>query len=61
MSNSLHQAPLFKGFSRQEYWSALHALLQVGSSLPGDQTHGSALAGSFFTTNTTAINAALIV
>ena len=23
-----HQAPLFIGFSRQEYWSELHALLQ---------------------------------
>ena len=29
------QAPLSMGFSRQEYWSRLHALLR-GSSPPGD-------------------------
>ena len=32
------QAPLSMGFSREEYWSGCHFLLQ-GSSWPGDRTH----------------------
>ena len=64
MSNSLqrygltvaHQAPLSKGFSRQEYWSGLPC------PPPGDfpdsgiqpvSLASSALAGGFFTTSTT--------
>ena len=46
------QAPLSMGFSRQEYWSGLHALLQ-GIFLPRDRTCVSSIscfAGGFFTT-----------
>ena len=50
-----HQAPLFMGFSRQEYWS------EVSCPPPGDLLHpgmesvslkSPALAGGFFTTST---------
>ena len=48
-----HQAPLFMGFSRHEYWHGLP------SSPPGDLPHpepvslgASALTGEFFTTST---------
>ena len=47
------QAPLSMGFSRQDYWSGCHALLQGNLSDPGIE-HTSlmscALAGGFFTT-----------
>ena len=33
-----HQAPFFKGFSRQEYWSVCHAILQ-GVFLEGSNPH----------------------
>ena len=33
------QAPLFMGFSRQEYWSELPFPSSVGSSWPWDRTH----------------------
>ena len=42
------QDPLSKGFSRQEYWSAIFS--SRGSSWPRDQTHISCTAGRFFTT-----------
>ena len=50
------QAPLSKGFSRQEQWNRLHFLLQgifltQGSNPPLFMS--SALAGGFFTTSTT--------
>ena len=58
MSNSLqlssvaHQAPLSMGFSRQEYWSGLP--FPPPGDLPKPQSLTSpALAGRFFTTNTT--------
>ena len=44
------------GFSRQEYWSGLHALLQGNLPYPGIEPaslESPALAGRFFTTNTT--------
>ena len=34
-----HQAPLFVGFSRQDYWSGLDFPPPGGSSWPRDQTH----------------------
>ena len=37
-----HHTPLFMGFSRQEYWSGLHFLLQ-GSSWTRDWTHVSCI------------------
>ena len=40
--------PLSMEFSRQEYWSECHSLLQ-GSSQPRDQTWVSCIAGRFFT------------
>ena len=51
-----HQAPLSKGFSRQEYWSGLVAMPSSrGSSQPRDRNPVSlgypALAGEFFTTS----------
>ena len=50
------QAPLFTGFSRQEYWSGLPCpppghLLHPG--IKPKSLMSSALAGGFFTTNTT--------
>ena len=54
MSNSVtpwtvtHQAPLSMGFSRQEFWSGCHALLQ-GIFQPRDRTQVSCIAGRFFT------------
>ena len=52
-----HQAPLFMGFSRQEYWSGLLCLPPGDLPWPRDQTHrlfkSPALAGRFFTTSTT--------
>ena len=44
-----HQAPLFMGFSRQEYWVGCHFLLQ-GSSQIRNQTHVSCIGRWFFTT-----------
>jgi len=46
------------GFSRQEYWGGLHALLQGIFTTQGSNTHllslmSPALAGGFFTTSTT--------
>ena len=48
-----HQAPLSMGFSRQEYWSGLHFLLQGFFPNPGIKSTSlvsPALAGRFFTT-----------
>ena len=44
-----HQAPLPKGFSRQEYWSELPCLPPRDLSNPGMEPLSSALAGGFFT------------
>ena len=47
-----HQAPLSMGFSRHEYWSGCHALLQ-GFSQPRDRTSiswVSCIGGGLFTT-----------
>ena len=41
-------SPLFMEFSRQEYWSGNHSLLQ-GNFRPRDQTRISCIAGRFFT------------
>ena len=51
-----HQAPLFMGFSRQEYWSSLP--FPTSSDLPNPgieptSLRSPALAGRFFTTRTT--------
>ena len=43
-----HQAPLSKGFSRQEYWSGLPLPPPRESSWPRDQTHISCIADGFF-------------
>ena len=43
-----HQAPLFMGFSRQEYWSGLPFPFSRGSSRPRDQTQVSHIAGRRF-------------
>ena len=48
-----HQAPLSKGFSRQEYWSGLLFPSPGKSSWLRDRTHISWIAGSFFTVWTT--------
>ena len=51
-----HQAPLSMGFSRQEYWSALPFPFPGNLSNPGIEPTflmSPALAGEFFTTNTT--------
>ena len=62
MSNSAtlwtaaHQAPLSMGFSRQEYWSGCHFLLQGIFQTEGLNLGlllSPALADSFFTTSTT--------
>ena len=48
------QAPLPKGFSRQEHWSGLSCLLPEDLSNPGIEPTSltsSALAGGFFTTS----------
>ena len=56
MSSSLQpQAPLSMKFSRQEYWSGLHFLLQGIFPTPGIKPTypaSPALAGQFFTTST---------
>ena len=43
------QAPLSKGFSRQEYWSVTISS-STGSSSPRDQTHISCIGSGFFIT-----------
>ena len=51
-----HQAPLSMGFSRQEYWSGLPCPPPVDLPDPGMEPKSltaPALAGRFFTTNTT--------
>ena len=48
-----HQAPLFMGFSRQEYWSGLAFLTSGGLPNPGIEPKSPALAGGFFTTSAT--------
>ena len=49
-----HQAPLSMGFSRQEYWSGLPYLPPGYLRYPGIESLTlPALAGGFFTTNTT--------
>ena len=45
-----HQAPLSKGFSRQEYWSGLLFPSPGDFSDPGIKLTSPALAGGFFTT-----------
>ena len=44
-----HQAPLFMGFSRQEYWSGLPFPSPGDLPNPGIEPISPALAGSFFT------------
>ena len=49
------QAPLSLGFSRQEYWSGCHALLQGDLPDPGIEfasLKSPELSGSFFATST---------
>ena len=48
-----HQAPLSLGFSRQEYWSDCHALLQGIFATQGSNLSfmSPALAGGFFTSS----------
>ena len=46
-----HQAPLSKGFSRQEYWSGLPFPSPGNLPDPGVEFVSPALAGGFFTTN----------
>ena len=51
-----HQAPLFMGFSRQEYWSGLPSLPPEDLPNPGIKPislMSPTLAGSFFTTRAT--------
>ena len=50
-----HQAPLSMEFSRQEYWSGFHFLLQGIFPAQGSNSHlcVSCIAGGFFTTHTT--------
>ena len=48
-----HQAALFLGFSRQEYWSGLPCLPPGDLPNPGIKPASPALAGRFFTTSTT--------
>ena len=51
-----HQAPLFMGFSRQEYWSGLPFLTAEALPNPGIESVSPvspALAGRFLTTSTT--------
>ena len=51
-----HQAPLFMGFSRQEYWSGLSCSPPEDLPYPGiepESLRSPALAGKFFTTSTT--------
>ena len=43
------QAPLSRGFSRQEHWNELPFPLPRGSSSPGTKALSPALAGGFFT------------
>ena len=47
------QAPLSKGFSRQEYWRVLPCPLPRDLPDPGIKPMSPALAGRFFTTSTT--------
>ena len=54
-----HQAPLSMGFSRQEYWSGLPCPPPGDPPNPGIEPWSlmsPALAGGFFTTNTTCIS-----
>ena len=59
MSNSAtpwtlaHQAPLFMGFSRQEYWSGLPCPPPGDLPDPGIEPTSPSLAGGFLTTSTT--------
>ena len=48
-----HQDPLIMGFSRQEYWRGVAILFFRRSSLPGDRTQASRIAGRFFTISAT--------
>ena len=45
-----HQAPLFMGFLRQEYWSGLPFPSAGDFPKPGIEPESPALAGRFFTT-----------
>ena len=56
MSNSFvtpwtvaHQAPLFMGFSKQDYWSGLSFPFPGDLPNPGMEPVSSALVGGFFT------------
>ena len=46
------QAPLYLGFSKQEYWSGLPCSLPGDIPNPGIEPASPALAGGFFTTET---------
>ena len=48
-----HQAPLFMGFPRQEYWSGLSFPSPRDLSDPGTELISPAVAGRFFTTEST--------
>ena len=50
-----HQALQFMGFSRQEYWSGLPFTSPGDLPDPGIEPGSSALAGRFFTTETTTL------
>ena len=39
LQTAAHQAPLSMGFSRQEYWSGLHVLLQEIFPIQGSNPH----------------------
>ena len=51
--NVAHQAPLFMGFSRQEYWNGVRFPIPGDLPNPGIQPASLAIAGGLFTTNTT--------
>ena len=55
LQTAAHQAPLSMGFSRQEYWSGLHVLLQGIFPTQGSNLNLLCLLhwGSFFTTSAT--------
>ena len=56
LRTTVHQAPLFRGFSRQEYWSGLPCAPPGDLPDPGIELKpltSPALAGRFFTTSAT--------
>ena len=58
--NVAHQAPLFTGFPRQEYWSELPFPFPGGSSWPRIKAPSPASAGRFFTTEPWEAHSAVI-